>query len=59
MSASEMFIYKIFMKAVLMFDNKEFVFIFFENANKQSKKVIKELNNCCLFIYLFPNLFLF
>ena len=45
--------YKIFVKALLVFDNNEFLLIYFENANKQSKKVIKELNSCsvCLFIY--------
>ena len=46
-------VFEIFVKAILVFDNNEFLLIYFENANKQSKKVIKELNHSsvCLFIY--------
>ena len=52
-SVRNVYIYAIFVKAILVFDNNQSIFIIFENANKQSKKVIKELNNCsvCLFIY--------
>ena len=36
------------MKTLLVFDNNEFYLFNFENANKQSKKVIKD----AMFVYL-------